>query len=62
MEQDNDSNVRPVLTKQKDVATHTGLRGHTTNLYPRLGQKAIRKQSTSIRVVEHVLVVMYSIK
>ena len=47
-----DSKVRPVLTKQKDVATYTGLRGYTTNLYPRLGQKAIRKQS-SIRVVEH---------
>ena len=48
-----DSTVRPVLTKQKDVATYTGLRGYTTNLYPRLGQKAIRKQSFSIRVVEH---------
>ena len=48
-----DSNVRPILTKQEDVATYTGLRGYTTNLYPRLGQKAIRKQSFSIRVVEH---------
>ena len=47
-----DSKVRPVLTKEKDVATYTGLRGYTTNLYPRLGQKAIRKQSFSIRVVE----------
>ena len=43
-----DSTVRPVLTKQKDVATYTGLRGYTTNLSPRLGQKAIRKQSFSI--------------
>ena len=48
-----DSNVRPVQTKQNDVDNYTGLRGYTRNLYRRLGQKAIRKQSFSISVVEH---------
>ena len=48
-----DTNVRPVLTKLKDVATYTGLKGYETNLYLKHGQKNIRKHSFSLRTVEH---------
>ena len=48
-----DTNVRPVLTKLKDVATYTGLKGYDTNLYLKHGQKNIRKHSFSLRTVEH---------
>ena len=48
-----DSNVRPVLTRLKDVATYTGLKGYEKNLYLKHGQKNVRKYSFSLRVVDH---------
>ena len=48
-----DSNVRPVLTRLKDVATYTGLKGYEKKLYLKHGQKNVRKYSFSLRVVDH---------